>query len=159
MAGGRPTKRIPETEARILEALRAGNTRRTAAEYGGITVTTFCDWVNRFPEFSEAVKKAEADCVAAMVAVIKRAATGYPVKKTVTKTREVGGVAETETTVTEYIEHSWQAAAWYLERRIPEDFARFVFDPSKLTPEQMAEFLRHQAGGGAPGDNPGAGRG
>lgn len=155
---GRPSKRTPATEKRILESLRAGNTRTASAGYGGISKDTFYEWLKEFPDFSDAVKKAESDCEVAFVAVIKKAATGHPVEKTVTKTRIVGGVSETETTTTRYTEYSWQAGAWWLERRKPEDYARFVLDPTKLSPEQVAEIMRLASGGDPAGDGAAGGR-
>lgn len=153
MAGGRPTKRTKEVEVKIGEALRAGNTRKAACHYAGISQETFCTWVEQFPEFSELVKKAEADCEVAFVAVIKKAAVGHPATKIVTKSRTINGVTETETTTTEYTEYSWQAGAWWLERRKPEDYARFVLDPGKLSSEQIADLLGSGKGGTAPGDS------
>lgn len=92
---GRPTKRTPEREARLLEALRAGNTRRAACHYAGITPETFSQW-QRFSEFSAAVQKAEADAEVRHVAQIAQAA----------------------------MSGTWQASAWWLERRRPDDYGR-----------------------------------
>jgi hypothetical protein len=91
----RPTKRTPETEAAILDALRAGNTRTDAALIAGLNPHTLSDWCKRFPQFSAAVEKAEAEARARMVAIVAKAAV-----------------------------HTWTAAAWYLERRDPEHFGR-----------------------------------
>jgi hypothetical protein len=93
---GRPSKRTPEREARLLEALRAGNTRNAACHYAGITRETLGEWIARFSDFSDGVQKAEADAEVRMVAQIARAAN----------------------------EGTWQAAAWWLERRRPDDYAR-----------------------------------
>ena len=50
----------PERVARICEAIERGETNETAAKIGGISITTFCEWQNKKPEFSEAVKRAKA---------------------------------------------------------------------------------------------------
>jgi len=42
---GRPTKYNEETETRITQALRAGNTRRAACAYAGISQDTFANWL------------------------------------------------------------------------------------------------------------------
>lgn len=92
----RPSKYTPEREAKIVEALAAGNTRKTAARLAGIDQGTLENWMLRYSGFSAAVEKAEADAEASHVANIKAAA--------------VGG--------------SWTASAWWLERRRHEDWGR-----------------------------------
>lgn len=87
------TKRTVEAELRIIEALKAGNTRRAAADYAGIHEHTLGEWVKKYPDFAESVAKAESDAEIRNVAIIQRAAA-----------------------------NTWQAAAWWLERRRPADF-------------------------------------
>jgi len=89
----RPSKRTPEREARLFEALRAGNTRRASCSYAGIDQDTLIRWINRFPDFAEAVEKAESDAEIRNVAIIQKAASD-----------------------------TWQAAAWWLERRRSADY-------------------------------------
>lgn len=50
----------PERVKRICDAIERGETNETAAKIGGIHVSTFCEWQNTKPEFSEAVKRAKA---------------------------------------------------------------------------------------------------
>ena len=57
----RPTKRTPDREKRLLEALRAGNTRKAACQYAGIGVQTLDDWQRRFRDFRDAIEKAESE--------------------------------------------------------------------------------------------------
>jgi hypothetical protein len=49
----RPTKLTPDTQAKIVNALTAGNTRSASVAYAGINFDTFCQWM-KFSEFSEA---------------------------------------------------------------------------------------------------------
>jgi len=98
----RRTKLTPDTKEAVLKALRAGNSRRDSALYAGISETTFYSWMARgregealYSEFLEAVEKAEAQSVVRNVAIIQRAA-----------------------------EETWQAAAWWLERKRPDDWGR-----------------------------------
>lgn len=93
---GRKTKRTPEVEAKLFEALRLGCTRRAACAYAGIHAGTLCDWANDFPEFSEAITRAEDEAEAGFSIVIQRAAAN---------------------------EGDWKAAAWWLERRRKEDYS------------------------------------
>lgn len=100
---GRPSKLTPATQQRIVTAIAAGNTREMAAAYAGIHRATLFAWIaagekasrGRFRDFSDALKKAEAQAVVTSVAIIRRAAS-----------------------------ESWQAAAWWLERRYPDEWGR-----------------------------------
>ncbi len=58
----RPSKRTPEVEKRIMDALAAGASRKTAAEYGGIDEVTLIRWMQRFENFASAVIRAETQC-------------------------------------------------------------------------------------------------
>lgn len=91
----RPTKRTPEVEAKICEVLRSGNTRRAACDYAGISQDSFGRWLESSADFADAIKKAEAHCEVRNVALIQKAS-----------------------------EENWTAAAWWLERRRPDDWAR-----------------------------------
>lgn len=90
----RPTKYTPERVQRIVETLRGGNTRRAAAWAGGIEIDTFHQWLKRYPAFSDAVKTAEADAELAMVERVRLASVD-----------------------------TWQAAAWWLERKLKQDWS------------------------------------
>ena len=102
---GRPTKLTPETQARICDALRAGNYLETTAAYAGIDRTTLFDWLRRgrrepsgiYHDFVRAVDKAMADAEIRDVSLIAKAAAA--------------GV--------------WQASAWRLERKYPDRWGRF----------------------------------
>jgi transposase len=93
---GRPTKYSSQRVDRICAALTAGNTRRAAAVYGGIGENTFGDWMRRFRDFRDAIEKAEAEAEVRAVAQIAQAAQSG----------------------------TWTAAAWWLERRRPDDYGR-----------------------------------
>jgi transposase len=69
---GRPSKRTPEAEKRILDALRAGNYVEAACAYGGISIETYSQWRKKFPEFLEATQKAIAESEVALVATIRK---------------------------------------------------------------------------------------
>jgi hypothetical protein len=93
--GGRPSKYTPEVVERICYSLSLGNTRTTSVTCAGVSMPTFHTWMHEFPEFSDAIKRAEEQAVEHYVNVI-HAASGQ----------------------------TWQAAAWYLERRRPADFSK-----------------------------------
>lgn len=91
----RPTKRTPERETRLLNAIRAGNTRRAACAYAGISDETLANWGRRSLDFLDSLTCAEAESEVALVAIVRTAATT-----------------------------DWRAAAHLLERRWPETWGR-----------------------------------
>lgn len=94
----RPTKLTPETQDRIVTAIRLGATYELAAQYGGIHYDTFRVWMDKYPAFSEAIKKAEGEALVGWLAKIEKAAN----------------------------DGAWQAAAWKAERRYPHVYGRTV---------------------------------
>lgn len=93
---GRTSKRTPEREQLILNSLRLGNTRTAAAAYADVDRVTFWRWIQADETFRNAVEKAEGDAEARFLGMIAKAA----------------------------VSGTWTAAAWWLERRRPESFAR-----------------------------------
>lgn len=65
---GRKTKRTPEVEKRILDALRVGATQKDAAAAAGIGENTLDDWKRADQDFRDAVTRAEGACAARMAA-------------------------------------------------------------------------------------------
>ena len=110
---GRKTKLNADVQKRICDALQKGNTRRVACLVGGIAEQTLSNWLNKgenprlkkdgspykedepFIEFLGSIKKAEATAEQEALVHIKNA-----------------------------MPDSWQAAAWYLERKRPQDWAK-----------------------------------
>lgn len=92
---GRTSKRSPERELAIVNALRLGNTRRASAAYAEVDHATFYRWLED-ATFRDAVEKAEADAETRFLAQVAKAAA----------------------------DGTWQAAAWWLERRRHEEYAR-----------------------------------
>jgi hypothetical protein len=118
---GRPTKLNQDTQSRIVQAIELGATYELAASYAGITYDTLNGWVNRakaeldrrekanvkprieeqlYIEFFHALKTAEGRAAVKWLAKIEQAAS----------------------------EGNWQAAAWKLERRYPQEYGRRVVD-------------------------------
>lgn len=83
----------PDKTKEICAYLANGNFRINACSKAKISYETFTEWMQK-PEFAEAVKEAESDCIDYHLVIIKEAA-----KK------------------------DWRASAWYLERRVSEYFA------------------------------------
>ena len=106
----RPRKHSPEREQAIIAALRIGNTRVAACRSAEISHDTLARWLAADAAFSAAVQKAEADAEQRFLAQVAKAA-----------------------------QTTWQAAAWWLERRRHEDYAQ----RSKV---EMSVDLKHEAG-------------
>ncbi len=80
-ATGRPTKLDDLTAKRIVDAIRAGNTRACAAQLGGVHKATLLEWLalgrrgeQPFADFADRVAKADGEAEARMVAVVVKAA-------------------------------------------------------------------------------------
>ncbi len=118
---GRRTKYTPDTVDAICEAIRNGSTQHDAAVMAGVGKTVFYEWYSLKPEFAEAVEKAHADFK----------------QKNVTAIRAAGIRADK----TGHLSGSWQANAWLLERKYPEEFGQRM--TLKLDPEQYEVLKRH----------------
>lgn len=93
---GAREKYTPERVERIISAIRMGATQRLAASYAGVTEDTIIAWRKRHPDFLDAFKVAEGEASVGWLKVIENAAN----------------------------EGTWQAAAWKLERRYPDEYGR-----------------------------------
>lgn len=108
----RRTSLTPETQEKVVEHIRAGNYRETAARAAGITRQTLWNWEQRaltgeepFASFAEALDQAEAEAETTMLARVNAAGPA------------VTGVSGPD---------PWQATAWVMERRWPKRWASRV---------------------------------
>jgi hypothetical protein len=146
---GRIPKLTPEVQTAIVRDIAAGVPREHAAERASIHRATLFRWLARgrkdrtgpYRDLCDAVKKAEADALAASVARIRRAAQGGQVieRTTITTTKPDG------TVVTKSVEKvtrgEWTADAWWLERRHPDEFAGNRHEAKELR-EQLQAVLK-----------------
>jgi hypothetical protein len=123
----RPSKLTPEIQERVVQAIRAGNTRESTAEYARIGLATFSRWMKRgrkakrgkHREFWCAVRQAEAECEMANVATLLKASRPGVVERRTTKN------ADGTETVTEILTSGdWRPAMAWLERRRPSKWGR-----------------------------------
>lgn len=99
--------------AEMVKYLQNGNTRVDSCILAGISYETFSQWMKRYPEFQEAIKKAETQCKSRNIHLVQKAALT-----------------------------TWQAACWWLERRYPQEFALARYELNKdidEIPMKMAE--------------------
>jgi hypothetical protein len=80
---------------KILKALENGDGRVRAVAAAGLHYSTLLDWLDKYSDFSEAVKKAED--------------TGNDKIKDICKRRIID-------------DKTWQSAAWWLERNYPDEY-------------------------------------
>lgn len=99
---GRPTDCTPEVTRRICEALRIGCTRDAAAAAGLISRTAMATWIRKgndgiepYAQFVQEVQRAEDEAEQILLLTIQAQASA-----------------------------DWKAAAWILERRRPQQWAR-----------------------------------
>ena len=127
MGKGRPLKLSADTQGQLEKAIKLGSTYKLAAAYAGISYATLNNWMNKgkaelerrekgngrlkvgtakwddaqpFVDLLEAIKEAEGIAAVQWLAKIEKAASNG----------------------------AWQAAAWKLERRYPNEYGRTVVD-------------------------------
>ena len=128
---GRNTKLTPKTKAGLCDLIRSGLHNQTACDIMRISTSSFYHWRSTFPEFSDALKKAEAEAEAEMVKRIMAAATT-----------------------------TWQATAWYLERKFSSRWGKVdriqisqaEDEVREMTDDELVAFI---AQGGDQGAEPG----
>jgi transposase-like protein len=89
------SKYSKDVSEKICALVSQGNYQKVAAACVGISEDTFYKWIKRYPEFAESLKKADALAEAKRVQTILKAGN-----------------------------ESWQAAAWYLERKHADRWGR-----------------------------------
>ncbi len=140
----KPSKLDAERQKRVVDAILAGAPQAVAAAHGGIAESTHHAWCARgraaqeaaesgrpvpeadgpYRDYLTAVEHARREWELRQIALIQRAAQGQPweKRKTVTVTMPDGSV-KTTTTVDTGVTYYWAAAAWLLERRLPQQYA------------------------------------
>jgi hypothetical protein len=114
---GRPTALTPEVHARIVEAVETGATYELAASYGGVSYVTLNNWRNR--------GQAELDRVANNPrASIRKNEQPFVDFFNAIKNAEGKAAMKWLQMIDDAMPENWQAAAWKLERRYPDDYGR-----------------------------------
>ena len=117
---GRRGKLTPEVREKIVSAIRAGNYAQVAAEYAGISRSTFFRWLDRgrqaqrglYRDLFEAVEAAEREAEVRAVAILQK-----------------------------HMDESWQAAMAFLERKHPERWGRRDQLKVEMNPREILSEL------------------
>ncbi len=107
---GRNSKYTEEIVSKIIELIEEGYGQIDSAKQAGISPATLFQWKLDHPDFSEAIKRAEQ--------VAKTIHTDLALKAIY---RALDG-------------NQWQAAAWFLERTSPEEYAKKETPPPAPPP-------------------------
>lgn len=108
---GRSSKLNKDTLAKICEYVKAGNTFKHSVQACGISEAAFYNWMKRGKDAQESGSKAKADQIyIELVESIKKA--------------EAEAIVRNVAVINKAAQKTWQAAAWYLERRRPEEYGR-----------------------------------
>ncbi len=117
---GRPSKLTPDTEARILNAIRCGAPNKVACAAAGIHQDTLYGWLEKakdqpgseYAAFSEKLTRAREEGITARLAIVMKAA-----------------------------KVDWRAAAWLLERDLPDLFSLKYRVEHSAAPMSIADAL------------------
>lgn len=103
----KPYKATPNTIKIILDAIADGLTQRDASILAGISEDTLSLWKRENSDFSEQIRQKEIECKRKHIKNIERAS-----------------------------EKSWQASAWWLERKYKTEFSQ------RIESQEISDELR-----------------
>ena len=155
---GRPSKFVPAAAAAVLGHVRRGSPRRIAANAAGLGRSTLMRWMARgkkelrgqFRDFWDAVKKAEAEAVVTSLERIQAAGKGGALVSRTSVTNSHG----ITTVIEKFAQPIWQASAWLLERRHPDEFAVNAREIKTLLKHVQMLFARVNLLDGSPSGLP-----
>jgi len=144
---GRPTKFTPTIRAALIEGITAGLTYKHVCDLVGIDYTTFNLWRNKgkgldapdddgYFGFFHDLMRAERSASIAMMATVRKIAQGYTISRPF---MDRGGRIVTDkkgnpVLIDDPILPDWRAAAWWLERRYPDEYGKTRIEHSgKIT--------------------------
>lgn len=120
MPTGRPSKYTQERAGMIVQRVREGLSFSSACESTGVHKDTGSDWRERYPDFSDAVARAEKESEMELLGVLRKAAIGHDVTTYKHTVSDKHGETIEETTKYQY---SPNYAAWILARRFPDQWS------------------------------------
>lgn len=136
----------------ICEAIKARLPIVRACELAGVARDTYHAWMKKgedpikYPKhaiFRANIKEIQADSEREALRIIRKVAKGnYKVTETSIETSPKGHTIKRTTKTKAPV---WQAAAWYLERRLREHYGREASEQDNRSPEEMAQEIKNAA--------------
>lgn len=80
----------PDGLTTVMGFAREGLSDCQIAQKMGISTSTFCEWQNKFPEFSEAIKKGKAPVDIEVENALLKRALGYDYEEVITEIEDLG---------------------------------------------------------------------
>jgi len=128
----RPCKLTNDVQDSILESIELGMTYQQAANIAGIDETTFHRWKRqgedansgKFHQFCLAIKRANEKAKLILLKRIGESGEGGQILETTREVYDAGGNLVRRIIVQKELGPVWQASAWILERRFPDEFGR-----------------------------------
>jgi transposase-like protein len=129
----RPSKLTPKVRGRIEQAVSAGASYSAAAQYVGVAESTLHSWLARGRAERDARKHEPTERrFVLLLDAVERASARAEVRAAATIAEAQGA--------------DWRAAAWFLERRAPQDWAppRLRLEHAMTTPDALLSELLDQ---------------
>lgn len=128
----RPTKLTDEIIDLLVKGIKSGLTYNDAAQLAGIHKRTLERWRKKgelaksgpYCRFYRSIKKAEVEARMILLTRINDASAGRQVVREKRVERNANGEVKRIVKITRTLPPVWQAAAWILERRYPDEFGR-----------------------------------
>lgn len=141
--GGRPSSYKPEFAEQAYQHCLLGATDAVLAEHFGVALSTLSDWKNKFPEFSDALKRGKAPANADVAYALYKRATGAEwMEEQAFKLKSVEysdtGRKLRETERVEIVE---------VTRRAPPDPTSMIFWLKNRQPDQWRDKHDHELAG------------
>jgi transposase len=155
--GGAPTKLSERTKAVILEAIEKGATYELAAASAGISYGTFNNWMKRGLAYELVIEDANPDAM-----IDDEENEFYDFYLAVKHSESVAALKWLGNIDIAANEGHWQAAAWKLERRYPQQYGKTVqeiqgkdggpiniknIDVTKLSDDELRRIIEDEGQG------------
>lgn len=115
MSNGRPTKLTGKKQKQLCDILAQGNTVTCAVAAVNLSTGTFYNWLRRGEKAADIIESGEK---------IEPGEERYLAFLHAIKSAEIEAEQRCIITIMAASREHWQAAAWWLERRRPESYAR-----------------------------------